>query len=228
MELAKTEIHSLEQIILHSEIPYEDVKIELLDRLATDIEIRMESNTGLSFSDALRLSAIDIKEDIIGIQKDIEHRVIKKSISESFSFRNVKSTVVFMLFAVFAYACFRNMGTIGAPIATSILTLCFISIIVCKVRLDRIPDTNSLELKYRKNNFWVPLLLAAFIALSISLFFIDIINRTSFWGYIDDVLMIPICFAYGFLFKVIIHISVFWIDNIRTRGDIDKQILKLI
>ena len=92
MELAKPEIQSLEQIILHAEIAYEDVKIELIDRLATDIEIKMESNTGLSFSDALRLSATDIKEDIIGIQKDIEKREIRKSIVEAFGFRNIKST----------------------------------------------------------------------------------------------------------------------------------------
>ena len=227
MELNKNEIASLKNFILDSKIPYEDVKIELLDRMATDIEVRMEHNPNLSFTNAIRLSAAGIKEDIIGIQKDIEQRVIKNSIAEAFGFRNIKSTVVFMVWTILTYACFRNLGTIGAPIATSILTLIFISMVVCRIRLHRIPYNDSLELKYRKKNFWVPLLLAAFIACSISLFFVDIINGTSFWGYIDDILMIPICVAYGFLLKVITHISVFWIDDIRTRTTLDKQILAM-
>jgi len=105
MELSKPEIQSLKQIILHSEIPYEDVKIELLDRLATDIEIRMESNTDLSFSDALRLSATDVKEEIISIQKDIERRENRQSIVDSFGFRNIRSTVLFMFFTIATYDC---------------------------------------------------------------------------------------------------------------------------
>ncbi len=228
MELAKTEIQSLEQIILHSEIPYEDVKIELLDRLATSIEVRMEGNPELSFSDALRLSSTEIKEDIIGIQKDIEHREIKKSIVEAFGFRNLKSSVIFMFFAIATYGCFLAMGTIGAPIVSSIIAFTTIGIIVSKIRASTISSVNSLNLKYRKQNYWIPLLLVAAFSLAVSTITIEIINTFCFWSYINNLILVSVAIAYGFLFKVIIHISVFWIDDTRNRTEIDKKILKLV
>ncbi len=228
MELSKPEIHSLEQIILHSEIPYEDVKIELLDRLATEIEIRMESNPDLSFSDALRLSATDVKEEIISIQKDIERRENRQSIVDSFGFRNIKSTVLFMFFTIATYGCFHSLGTWGAPIASSIVTFTIISIVIAAIRLRFISSPDSLQLKYRMQNFWIPLLLAALITMMTSFIFIEIINQGHFWTYINKLLVIPVSLAYGFFFKVIIHVPTSGINDIRTRVELDKKFLELV
>ena len=230
MELSKPEIQSLEQIILHSEIPYEDVKIELIDRLATDIEIRMESNTGLSFSDALRLSATDIKEDIIGIQKDIEKREIRKSIVEAFGFRNIKSTVIIIFFTLFAYGCLTDLYISEIPvlILNSVAMFTLISIVICSVRLRLISKTDSLQLKSRKKNFWIPLLIAALLTVVTSGIFIYIIEWGHFWTFIDNLLLIPVGLAYGFFIKVAIHITTSWISDIHTRVELDKKFLKLV
>jgi len=228
MELSKSNIHSLDQLILHSEIPYEDVKIELLDHLATDIELRMDTNPDLSFADALRLSSTDIKENIIGIQKEIEHREIRKSVSETFGLTNVKSSIIFLLFSVLAYSSFQSLGIWGAPISSSIIGLTAIGLLICAFRMRSIPNTTSLELKYRTQNFWIPLFLAAVIAFVISSLFIGIIKANSFWHYIDELLLIPIALSYGFLLKVIVHISTFWIDDIKMRVDIDRKFLEVV
>ena len=227
MELSKSHIHSLEKLILHSEIPYEDVKIELIDHLATDIEIRMETNPDLSFGDAIRISSTDIKDSIISIQKDIEQSQIRRSLVESFGFRNTKSSVIFMFFALMAYGMFLALGTPGAPIVPSILGLTMIGLIIGALRLRGISRISSLQTKYRKQNYWIPMLLAACLTLLVSITFMLIIIHNNFWYYINDLLTIPIALSYGFLLKVIIHGCTSYIGDIKTRADIDQQFLEV-
>ena len=187
----------------------------------------MESNPDLSFSEAIRLSSKDIKENIISIRRDIERQEIKRSIGESFSFQNIKSTVIFLFFSIATYGCFQVLGAWGAPITSSISGLTIIGLMVCALRMRNIPASASLQLQYRKQNFWLPLLLAASLAFIVSMIMLKIIVTGHFWSYINDILLIPVALSYGFLLKVMIHICTFWVDDIHMRAHLEKRIMEV-
>ena len=122
MQLVNTDIKSIEHVILHSDIPYEDVKVELIDHLATEVEIRMEQNPGLSFSDALRLSASNLKDSILGIRRSIQQETLKKLVIQSFDLTNWLTWASILFFGAISYRLFSLYG-FYAPLGREFLGL---------------------------------------------------------------------------------------------------------
>jgi len=227
MELEKSQILTLEGLILQSEIPYEDVKIELIDHLATEIEIRMESNPDLTLGDAIRLASPGVKKSIVAIKKDIEKEVITSSLISAFKLNSIRSIAVYMFMSVVAYSFFQGMGPYGAPIGSSIIGLTLIGFLIGMRRTSSIHTPRSLYLSIRKTYFWIPLIISASLCYAMSMTFIIIIETFNYWNYINNILLIPVGLAYGLLLKVILDVTVFNVWDMEEEQTLERRFTEL-
>jgi len=225
MELATSNIQTLEQLILQSDIPYEDVKIELIDHLATEIEIRMEASPSLTFGEAIRLSSRGLTTNIHAIRKDIEESVIKSMIRNTLDFSNPRSLVLVAFFSVLAYGFFSTLGAVGAPIIISLLFLSTIAIVLGRIRLGRARNYDTIAVKIRRTYFWIPVILAATICGIVSTVFREIIWQTNFWSYIDAILLIPIALSYGLLLKTMWDTIFYNVHQLNAEIKLDERLL---
>ena len=221
MQLEKTEIHSVEHIILQSDIPYEDVKIELIDHLATEIEFRISQNPDLSFADALRLASKNLKATIIEIRIGIKEHLIAKMIRKSlFSFQWYAIALI-LFFSTITYNLFVYLGPY-APLGKSIFGLAIIATVLGQLRMARIDTDLNYAYQVIKRYSWVPLFLSAGICYAVSFFFLSVIQRTHFGIFMDRMLLIPVAISFGFFLKVIIDTVVFNASAINDMIKLDR------
>ena len=221
MQLEKTEIQSVEHIILQSEIPYEDVKIELIDHLASEIEFRISQNPDLSFADALRLSSRNLKKTILEIRSSIREHLIAKMIRTSLFPFQWYAFALILFFGAITYNFFIFWGPY-APLGKAIFGIAVIGTLLSQWRMSRIDMSNNYAYQITKTYSWVPLFISAGICYVIAFLFLSIITRTYFGILIDRILLIPVAVSFGFFLKVVIDTVVFNPGRISEMIKLDK------
>ncbi len=223
MELQQSELNTIENIIEKTGIPYEGVKVELIDHLASAVELKMADNPKLTFEEALSKVGYNMKETLIHIKAAITKKTIKVLINNSLDFSNWMSISVIIFFTSAAYVMLFRLGVYGAPVGLSFILMTLIAMFIMNRRLKRIDVGYNYKLVIKKDYAWVPLIAVGSLCFATAAFF-QVINNTHFFhnNIMKSLIILPIAFSFGLFIKVILDVTVFNVRQLREHIEIDN------
>lgn len=222
MELQRSDISTIENIIHKSGIPYEGIKIELVDHLASEVERKMAADPKLHFEEALSRVGYNMKETIIHIKQAMMKKTIKDLVKNSFDFSNWMTLSLIVFYATVAFIFLMSLGVRWAPIGESYVFLSLIAFVIMKFQLRRTDTGNNYKLSVQKDYAWIPLLAVASVCFTTAIFFQLSIRTANFhWNVLQHMLTIPIALSYGFFIKAILDVTVFNVRRLKENIELD-------
>lgn len=222
MQLKRSQLSVLEDAIHKTGIPYEDVKIELVDHLATVIEHKIEYNPKLSFEEALSNASISVKESIIAIRHSIRMNTIQSMIKNVWSFSSLKDISLIVFFGSIALMIFLQEGIDYEAIMISYMMIPFLTLCLLTFRIWRIRPGHNFRLHVLKKYAWLPIIFAAGAGLLISTITVEIMD--SIWYFKNALYIIP-SITYGFLMKTVADTLIFNIHDLRDHIEVHEMFL---
>lgn len=220
MELQKTEIGTIENIIQKTGIPYQGIKIELVDHLASEVERKMEANSRLSFEEALSRVSYNMKETILHLKRAMTKKAVKELITESIDLTNWMTISVVGFFSSMAFGMVQNLNS-WTPITESYMIMTILAFIIMKWRIRRIDSSNNYKVRLQKRYAWIPLLAIGSVCLAVSLLFKTIMVNTGF-QMINKMFAIPVALSYGFFVKAMLDVVIFNVSKLKEEVELDE------
>ena len=140
MKLSKENILFIDTYLENSEIHYADIRMEMVDHIASSIELKLEQDNTLSFYEAFKAYMINNKANLIQNNKVFLKNTDKKIIKQmGLQFVKPPSILLFVLtifstvFVVNNYGLLLFKSTIYSLPILSILALGFVYLLVLRV-----------------------------------------------------------------------------------------------
>lgn len=225
MQLKRSELSRIEDVIFKTGIPHEDVKIELIDHLATVVEYKLDENPDLTFENALSMASINVKESILSIRMAIRKNTIQNLIMSVYKFSTLKDISLIVFFTSIAFMIFVSNGKDSDAILLSYLAIPVITIVFLWLRLRKIKPQLNYRLLILKRYAWLPILFMAGSGLLISVLSLILMNVFCYFSYFDNLLLFIISLSYGYLMKTVIDTLIFNIHDIKERIEVDEMFL---
>lgn len=221
MHLEKFQINKIEDAIFKSSIPYEDVKVELVDHLATMVELKMEDHPESSFEQALSIASIHAQESILRIRDSIRMSTLHQMIKSTYDFSNLMNLGILFFWSSMTYIVFLDLGHRNAPIIPSFLILSFCTLVCLFFRIRRVRPRHNYKLEIMKRYAWVPLICSAGFGLMVCCICIFILNKIGYSSFINYALYIPVALAYGVFMKSIMDVLYFNVHTLKEGIEIN-------
>jgi len=222
MQLDKSEISIIETSIHKSNIPYEDVKVELVDHMATIAEMKIEENINLSFDQAFAIASIPIKESILNIRDTIRKNTIKEMLKSSIEI-NIISIGIVMFFSSIVFAIIAHTGMWNLTVARTFLPVTALALIVLFVRTSKLETGSNYRLKIMKDYAYIPFMVYGGFAFILALIFHRIYIHNLFHNTLFQYFgILPICLCTGIYLKVLLDISLFNVKKLKEAIEVHE------
>lgn len=220
MVLKGAALSKIEDAIFRTGIPYDDVKVELVDHIASVVEYKMEENPELSFGDALSIASIGAKDTILSIRASIRKNTIQKMIEDTYNFSNMKDFSLILFFASIAFMIFMANGQDGDAVILSYLAIPFITLVILWMRLWRVKPKFNYRLTIRKRYAWLPILFIAGLGL-----FVSTLCLSFYHSWFENLKFFIMSVSYGFLMKTVIDTLIFNIHDLKESIEVNDIFL---
>lgn len=225
MHLEKLQVNRIEEAIFKSNIPYEDVKIELVDHLATVIEYKMEDNPRMTFEQAYEIASVNVKDSIFNIRDAIRKSTLNKLIKSIFDTSSLLNLGIILLGASLAFMIFVAEGYDGDGVIMTFILSTICTLMALFIRLWRIKPKHNYRLKVMRQFAWVPMVFAAGVGLFVCIICMAILSRLPYWTLIENICFIPMSLAYGVLLKTALDTIIFNVHHLKEGIEINDMFL---
>lgn len=133
-KLTKEDIQFIDNYLLKSGVEYMDIRVEMIDHVATAVEIKMETQNEC-FYDVFKAYMLENKKDLIK-QSDYSKKIFKSLLKEVFYYAlSLKSLVVFgfAFFVGMVLSYYFNIFSDKGDLKISIITVLFVPFLMTRV-----------------------------------------------------------------------------------------------
>lgn len=114
MELTKQQVENIDQYLRENGVKYWDIRIDMLDHIVTDIEIRIENRETFETAKENSLSAMGWKGNLSGITREQLQNINKKVRTQYFRefwkiFVNLKAILIITISVLALYLLYSNI-----------------------------------------------------------------------------------------------------------------------
>lgn len=226
MYLEKVNVSRIEEAIFKSNIPYEDVKIELVDHIASVIEYKMNDNPRMTFEQAYEISSVNVKDSIFNIRDSIRKSTLNQMIRSIFDFSNLYNVGIILLGASITFLILASGGYSGYDgLIFTFVIFTMMTLMVLWVRIFRIKPKHNYRLQVMKKFAWVPMAFSSGVGLFVCIICVAFLDMFQYWRLLENICFIPMSLAYGILLKTVMDTLVFNVHRLKEGIEINDMFL---